>query len=161
MSDLSFVNYNPVSVLMRLGVYFSIYGAADTFEFYKELLLLKHPGDINLSNAQSPNGQRYQRRIHLVEEESKFIYGDAINLMGQGDPKEAIDKLFSIQKGDPMYVKAQNLASIIYLSTGEVDKSKEIIMRLLEEKNCDAEIINNVYRFTGFTVEEKEQLISS
>lgn len=159
VSDLSFVNYNPVSVLMRLGVYFNIYGDMDTFDFYKELLLLKHPGDINLLNVHSPTGQKYQRRIHLVEEESKFIYGDAMDLMGQGDPQEAINKLSSIPKGDPMYTKAQSLASVIYLSTGEVDKSKEIIMQLIEEENCNAEIINNVYRFTGFTTEEREKLI--
>ena len=159
VADLGFVNYSPVSILMRLSVFFNVYEMIDSFDFYKELLLLKHPNDINLVKAKNPNQSKYTRRIHLVEEESKFIYGDAINLMSAGEPKQALDKLFTIQKNDPMYTRAQNLASVIYLSTGEVEKSKELILKLIEDKACDAEIINNVYRFSGFSKEEKEKLL--
>ena len=160
IDDIGFYAYNPQAVLVRISAFFNVYCMVDVFDFYKAILQARHPDDERLSLLPNPNTKRIQKDIHFVEDEGKFLYVDAMNFMTNGEPEKAIDAIDKIDKKDAMYVKAQNFKSAIYATRGDIEKSKEITFDLLDEKGCNVEVIENLYKVTGLNEEERQKVLA-
>ena len=159
-----YTEYNPKAVLAGVCLYFSMYSREDVSKHYIKLIESRFAKQNKKIKLEIAKPKDLKSPIHIVEDDdtkpikSDNVLKDAMQLLDKDKTDEAMHLLLSVDKSDPEYTRAMNLASIVYAITDRAKESKDLILELIKEGKADKDSFVTLYKVTDGDAEGRTLL---